>query len=181
MLKKNVFGLCLIYSLSSFAFDLEDYATTYRNTRDAYLKAANELQLASGPYKSARNTYQQAAFGYIGSLGNGKEELDQSLLSKKTLLCVFSSDLSDRSLDKVKFEVPNFGDVLVDVDEQDIIMQEQRARQEYYDALRTLEEAGRAKSGAVQAYKKATNEYLHSLSTPMDMTLIKRTEIQNKK
>jgi hypothetical protein len=180
MLKKNVFGLCLIYSLSSFAFDLEDYATTYRATRDAYLKAANELQLASGPYKSARNTYQQAAFGYIKSLGNGKEELDQSLLSKKTILCVFSSDLSDRSLDKVKFEVPNFV-AGVGVDEQLIIDQEQAARQEYYDALKALEEAGRAKSGAVQAYKKATNEYLHSLSTPMDMTLIKRTEIQNKK
>ena len=27
-------------------FDLEDYATTYRATRDAYLKAANELKLA---------------------------------------------------------------------------------------------------------------------------------------
>ena len=32
-------------------FDLEDYATTYRATRDAYLKAANELKLATGPYK----------------------------------------------------------------------------------------------------------------------------------
>ena len=29
-------------------FDLEDYATTYRATRDAYLKAANELKLATG-------------------------------------------------------------------------------------------------------------------------------------
>eukprot|EP00293_Proteomonas_sulcata_P013864 CAMPEP_0184287878 /NCGR_PEP_ID=MMETSP1049-20130417/269_1 /TAXON_ID=77928 /ORGANISM="Proteomonas sulcata, Strain CCMP704" /LENGTH=74 /DNA_ID=CAMNT_0026593985 /DNA_START=319 /DNA_END=540 /DNA_ORIENTATION=+ len=27
----------------SLLFDLEDYATTYRATRDAYLKAANEL------------------------------------------------------------------------------------------------------------------------------------------
>jgi len=33
-------------------FDLEDYATTYRATRDAYLKAANELKLATGPYKA---------------------------------------------------------------------------------------------------------------------------------
>ena len=30
-------------------FDLEDYAGTYRETRDAYLKAANELKLATGP------------------------------------------------------------------------------------------------------------------------------------
>ncbi len=32
-------------------FDLGDYATTYRGTRDAYLQAANELKLATGPYK----------------------------------------------------------------------------------------------------------------------------------
>eukprot|EP00283_Hemiselmis_rufescens_P000205 CAMPEP_0173470274 /NCGR_PEP_ID=MMETSP1357-20121228/77789_1 /TAXON_ID=77926 /ORGANISM="Hemiselmis rufescens, Strain PCC563" /LENGTH=60 /DNA_ID=CAMNT_0014438543 /DNA_START=522 /DNA_END=704 /DNA_ORIENTATION=+ len=34
-------------------FDLGEYATTYRATRDAYLKAANELKLATGPYKAA--------------------------------------------------------------------------------------------------------------------------------
>ena len=181
MLKKNVFGLCLIYSLSSFAFDLAEYATTYRATRDAYLKAANEVQHAAGPFKSARDSYRQVATEYIQSLGNGKEELDQSLLSKKTRVCVFSTNLDDRSFDKVKFEHPSVPDVLQDVNEQEIIDQEQNARKEYYDALRELEEAGRAKAGAVQAYKKATNEYLHSLLTPMDMTLIKRTEILNKK
>ena len=37
-------------------FDLEDYAGTYRETRNAYLKAANQLKLATGPsrYKAAR-------------------------------------------------------------------------------------------------------------------------------
>ena len=34
-------------------FDLGDYATIYRATRDAYLKAANELKLATGSYKAA--------------------------------------------------------------------------------------------------------------------------------
>jgi hypothetical protein len=29
-------------------FDLEDYTTTYRATRDAYLKAANELKPLRG-------------------------------------------------------------------------------------------------------------------------------------
>ena len=38
-------------------FDLGEYATTYRATRDAYLKAANELKLATGPYKAARDAY----------------------------------------------------------------------------------------------------------------------------
>ena len=36
---------------------LGDYATTFRATRDAYLKAANELKLATGPYKAARDAY----------------------------------------------------------------------------------------------------------------------------
>jgi hypothetical protein len=45
---------CRMFAL---LFDLEDYATTYRATRDAYLKAANELKLATGPYKAARGEY----------------------------------------------------------------------------------------------------------------------------
>jgi len=50
------------------AFDLEDYATTYRATRDAYLKAANELKLATGPYKAARDAYVSATATYTKSL-----------------------------------------------------------------------------------------------------------------
>lgn len=41
------------------AFDLEDYATTYRATRDAYLKAANEEKLATGPFFAAANSWIQ--------------------------------------------------------------------------------------------------------------------------
>jgi len=59
MLKKISFGL--IFSLCitsvSHAFDLEDYATTFRGTRDAYLKAANERSLAEGPFSSAFNAW----------------------------------------------------------------------------------------------------------------------------
>jgi hypothetical protein len=47
---------------------LEDYATTYRATRDAYLKAANELKLATGPYKAARDAYVAATSTYTKSL-----------------------------------------------------------------------------------------------------------------
>ena len=46
----------LISSVFALLFDLEDYATTYRATRDA-LKAANELKLATGPYKAVRDAY----------------------------------------------------------------------------------------------------------------------------
>ena len=35
-------------------FDLEDYAGSYRETRKGYFKAANQLKLATGPYKAAR-------------------------------------------------------------------------------------------------------------------------------
>ena len=31
-------------------FDLEDYVTTYRATRDAYLKTSNELKLGTSSY-----------------------------------------------------------------------------------------------------------------------------------
>jgi hypothetical protein len=57
-------------SMQMFAllFDLEDYATTYRATRDAYLKAANELKLATGPYKAARDAYVAATATYTKSL-----------------------------------------------------------------------------------------------------------------
>ena len=46
----------------------QDYATTYRATRDAYLKAANELKLATGPYKAARDAYVAATATYTKSL-----------------------------------------------------------------------------------------------------------------
>lgn len=58
----------LLMSIVAQGFDLEDYATTYRATRDAYLKAANELKLATGPYKAARDAYVAATATYTKSL-----------------------------------------------------------------------------------------------------------------
>jgi hypothetical protein len=65
---------------SATAFDLEDYATTYRATRDAYLKAANELKLATGPYKAARDAYVAATATYTKSLYE-RRRLDNSATS----------------------------------------------------------------------------------------------------
>jgi len=45
-------------------FDINDYVTTYRATRDAFLKATNELQLAIGPYMAAKEAYQSASAVY---------------------------------------------------------------------------------------------------------------------
>jgi ABC-type transporter lipoprotein component MlaA len=58
----------LLAEMFALLFDLEDYATTYRATRDAYLKAANELKLATGPYKAARDAYVAATATYTKSL-----------------------------------------------------------------------------------------------------------------
>ena len=46
--KRRGFSRARITKMFALLFDLEDYATTYRATRDAYLKAANELKLATG-------------------------------------------------------------------------------------------------------------------------------------
>ena len=59
MLTKNIlwsFMICTyLLGGSAHAFDLEDYATKYRAKRDAYVKASNELKLATGPYMAARD------------------------------------------------------------------------------------------------------------------------------
>jgi len=52
----------------SMLFDLEDYATTNRATRDAYLKAASEVKLAAGPNKAARDAYVAATATYTQSM-----------------------------------------------------------------------------------------------------------------
>jgi hypothetical protein len=181
MLKKNVFVLGFFYSLSSFAFDLEDYAGSYRSTRDAYLKAANELKLASGPYKAARDGYKGAAYNYLKTLGNGKEELDQSILAGKKRVCYFNGG-EDRAKDTVMFSdlslnpIPNLTS-----EQNDIINLEMNKRLEYFAALEFLEKSGKAKSASVQAYRRGMNEYLHSLTLPTDLTVIQRKLIENKK
>ena len=60
--------IAFIRRMFALLFDLGDYATTYRATRDAYLKAANELKLATGPYKAARDGYVAGTATYTKSL-----------------------------------------------------------------------------------------------------------------
>jgi hypothetical protein len=47
---------------------LADYANSYRAARDAYLKAANELKKATGPYKAAREAHVANIATYTKSL-----------------------------------------------------------------------------------------------------------------
>ena len=50
-------------------FDVEDYAGTYRMSRDAYLKAANEHLLAHGPWAAARDAYAKGMGTYMKNAG----------------------------------------------------------------------------------------------------------------
>jgi hypothetical protein len=92
MLKKinsKIIALMILsLSLPAIAFDLEDYATTYRATRDAYLKAANELKLSTGPYKSARDAYIAANIKYNQSLGSPDDIRIATEKSKRKLKCL---------------------------------------------------------------------------------------------
>ena len=56
-----------MYSVPSYAFDLEDYATTYRATRDAYVKAYNDLliaQQALTPVAKQYSAFQAPMFSF---------------------------------------------------------------------------------------------------------------------
>lgn len=167
MTRKKIFFCLIAISSSAFAFDLEDYATTYRATRDAYLKAANEMKLATGPYKSARNAYKNAAQQYIKELGSGNPAMDQSVLAKRRTTCV-GQLFTEKPEDLVGGEAP-------------AVVNEINSRAEYLNALKSVESSGKEYSASLKAYVKATNEYVHSLSLPVDYTLIKRTQIQNAK
>ena len=56
------------FMCSAMAFELEEYATEYETRRTVYLKAANDLKLATGPYKAARDAYVAATATYTKSL-----------------------------------------------------------------------------------------------------------------
>jgi len=52
-------------SLFDAQFDREDFATSFRATRDEYLKALNELRLATFPYLAAKNALMTATQSYL--------------------------------------------------------------------------------------------------------------------
>ncbi len=58
------------FSSAVQAFDLEDYATTYRSTRDAYLKSGNELRLAQGPFSAAAKAWIEVEMAEQLKAGN---------------------------------------------------------------------------------------------------------------
>lgn len=67
MKNKKWFLIFATLSFNAVAFDLEDYATTLRATRDAYLKASVERDLAYGPLKNLHNLYVQSCYKISGN------------------------------------------------------------------------------------------------------------------
>ena len=54
-------------SFSAYSFDLEDYAGTFRATRDAYLKAANELELAIPVVENRKQLLEDSCYTISGA------------------------------------------------------------------------------------------------------------------
>ena len=89
--------LSLALSIPALAFDIEDYATTYRASRDAYLKSLNELKLATGPYVAARDGYIAANVRYNASLGSPDEIRIATENAKNKYKCLKEyNDLKDQ-------------------------------------------------------------------------------------
>ena len=94
MLKKRnlikLLGLVVMISGGvAQAFDLEDYATTYRATRDAYLKAANERKLAQGPFIASSTAWIDVEM--IEQLKSGNNDAVEHLIKLKNQIskCAF--------------------------------------------------------------------------------------------
>jgi ABC-type transporter lipoprotein component MlaA len=158
---------------SAMAFDLEDYATTYRATRDAYLKAANELKLATGPYKAARDAYVAATATYTKSLYErrrlGEKEMSGDASHLKILQSAYwnagSSESADGTVENiVKFMdtfKPSNGRKLFDL--EDYATTYRATRDAYLKAANELKLATGPYKAARDAYVAATATYTKSL------------------
>ena len=79
----NLLSLLIIMCAgSAHAFDLEDYATTYRATRDSYLKAGNEQRLAEGPWAASARAMIDLQIGE--QLRNDNAEAVELLVKMKS-------------------------------------------------------------------------------------------------
>jgi len=61
-------AIAVTMSMGAHAFDLEDYATTYKATRDAYNKAEDELEASAAAVIAAEMAYIDATKSYTSTL-----------------------------------------------------------------------------------------------------------------
>jgi hypothetical protein len=60
----------LTQDATKYKYDINDASPTYKETREAYLNAANQLKLSTGPFNAARDAYIEATNEYMNSLYN---------------------------------------------------------------------------------------------------------------
>ena len=166
---KKILCLNFIFTLVSIlpaqAFDLEDYATTYRATRDAYLKAANELKLATGPYKASRDAYVTAVQTYVSTLKDGTGAVVKAKQTKVNIDCGII--YKDSESDNIS------GDPLIST--------EIATREAYLKAAKEVMATAYALKSSEDAYKIGSQTYLQSTEIhPKYMLLQQRNVLKQK-
>ena len=202
-MKKKIFyvyfAIGIINCTTALAFDLEDYATTYRATRDAYLKAANELKLATGPYKSAQKSYNEAVQTYVSTLNDGSPAVVKAKKAKASMACgiVYSGAAECiTGQEQFKFDDGNGGFMDSplkpgDVEKclpndpnsyvkTDYIETERQTREAYLKAANEVIAVAYELKAAEDAYKKASQTYLKSTEIHDRYILQKNKVLQQK-
>ena len=204
-MKKKIFyiyfAIGIINCTTALAFDLEDYATTYRATRDAYLKAANELKLATGPYKAAQKSYNEAVQTYVSTLNDGSPAVVKAKKAKASMACgIVYSGAAECISGQEQFKFNTDGDENYVIDEPqkpgdvgkcvpndpdpekktDYIETERQTREAYLKAANEVIAVAYELKAAEDAYKKASQTYLKSTEIHDRYILQKNKVLQQK-
>jgi hypothetical protein len=203
-MKKKIFyvyfAIGIINCTTALAFDLEDYALTYRATRDAYLKAANELKLATGPYKSAQKSYNEAVQTYVSTLNDGSPAVVKAKKAKASMACgIVYSGAADciTGQEQFKFDTEGDGNYVNDSRltpadiggcvpndpsyvRPDYVVVEKATREAYLKAANEVIAVAYELKAAEDAYKKASQTYLKSTEIHDRYILQKNKVLQQK-
>ena len=203
-MKKKIFyiyfAIGIINCTTALAFDLEDYASTYRATRDAYLKAANELKLATGPYKSAQKSYNEAVQTYVSTLNDGSPAVVKAKKAKASMACgIVYSGAADCITGQEQFKFDTAGDGNYVNDSRltpadigrcvpndpsyvrpDYVEVEKATREAYLKAANEVIAVAYELKAAEDAYKKASQTYLKSTEIHDRYILQKNKVLQQK-
>ena len=203
-MKKKIFyvyfAIGIINCTTALAFDLEDYASTYRATRAAYLKAANELKLATGPYKSAQKSYNEAVQTYVSTLNDGSPAVVKAKKAKASMACgIVYSGAADciTGQEQFKFDTEGDGNYVNDSRltpadiggcvpndpsyvRPDYVVVEKATREAYLKAANEVIAVAYELKAAEDAYKKASQTYLKSTEIHDRYILQKNKVLQQK-
>ena len=110
-------ALLMSLSLNAYSFDLEDYATTFRATRDAYTKQSNELEMALPVVLNRKQLLEDSCYKITGidlanlqGLRSGSCLADGATASSSVSLGQKISDLINMTPAFVT--LPNFSNII---------------------------------------------------------------------